>query len=619
MPRLLSRLAILALVGWIAAPPAIQAQGIAEAWNLGTLYPDEAAWQAERQALDDDIARLTAMGGRTGESAATLADIMDLMSAIRGRANRMSVVGILENNVDQLSDEGRAHYLSGTQAEAEAEKAVAPFEYAIAQLGRETADAFLAAEPRLGRHRVRINRIFAIAPHLAGPEAQAVLAATSRWPFSFGDARDELLISDLGWAEVTLASGETVKADPGVYTRTRRSAAPEDRAAALAHLRRLRELADVFALLQVRRISADRTIAQARHFPDPMTAGFKLRENLPPEAVPQAIKAARSALPDLQRFVALRRRVIGLTGAPHAFDLWTTTAPLAGSFTLADATANALEALAPLGEDFGARLREAIAQPHFHLIAAPNKSGIFAVFPPVGGLPCYVVATHVDTVQGSRRLTTGLAAKVFMESTVNGFVWDTRDDAGILSNMNIYAAGVLHEELMIRRAANAEERAKAIVLSLDVMLRSFFTVALRQELEMWIEDEIEAGRAPDGDAISERYLQLMRDYHGAAIELPPEIGAEWIGDSVPFSSIEHLFWPPAYAAGVALAERIAAGDTSARAAMFGTFGAFDTDRTQEVLAGVGIDLTRPDAYAPLLARLARKLADLEAALSEMGR
>ena len=60
-------------------------------WDLTRLFPDDAAWDAERAAVTAEIPGLAALRGTLGRDAASLRTALDRMSALRLRMSRLWV------------------------------------------------------------------------------------------------------------------------------------------------------------------------------------------------------------------------------------------------------------------------------------------------------------------------------------------------------------------------------------------------------------------------------------------------------------------------------------------------------------------------------------------------
>ncbi|WP_310387684.1 hypothetical protein, partial [Roseateles sp.] len=72
----------------------------AQQWDLTRLYADDAAWEAERQAIMAEFPKLKAMQGTLGQSAQSLQAGLDLMSAMQRRLARLQSYSSMKADED---------------------------------------------------------------------------------------------------------------------------------------------------------------------------------------------------------------------------------------------------------------------------------------------------------------------------------------------------------------------------------------------------------------------------------------------------------------------------------------------------------------------------------------
>jgi oligoendopeptidase F len=194
---------------------------------------------------------------------------------------------------------------------------------------------------------------------------------------------------------------------------------------------------------------------------------------------------------------------------------------------------------------------------------------------------------------------------------------DDRYDPGIYSNAILYVGDILHDDFLIERAEDNRERAALLLAALDRLWGQFFRWITVAELEAWVEQRVRSGAPPGGSEISQKYLELLREYCGHAegvVAVDDLFAAEWMNNQVSFLSYEQQFWPPAMAAACMLAERLRAGDPDARRGVDGLLGRGELDLTYPLLLGVGIDMASAAPYGAVARRMDALLDRLEATL-----
>ena len=64
-------------------------------WNLDDIYPSEAAWREAKDKVGTDVPKLGPFQGKLTSSAATLADALEMMSALDKDVSRLYVYASL--------------------------------------------------------------------------------------------------------------------------------------------------------------------------------------------------------------------------------------------------------------------------------------------------------------------------------------------------------------------------------------------------------------------------------------------------------------------------------------------------------------------------------------------
>ena len=73
---------------------------LADTWDLGSLFPDDAAWEKDFLAWEKQIKRYGEFAGTLGESAAALAKCLDFDNKFDRRAERLGTYAFLKTTED---------------------------------------------------------------------------------------------------------------------------------------------------------------------------------------------------------------------------------------------------------------------------------------------------------------------------------------------------------------------------------------------------------------------------------------------------------------------------------------------------------------------------------------
>jgi oligoendopeptidase F len=129
-------------------------------WDLDAQYPNESAWEKARHSVEISLGDVARWSNRTIRGPGELADLMDAVALVRGRAGQMARFALLKSSMDARSDKARARYSAATTLEARVDAATSWVDAAVRRLGERRLQAWTAADGRLRAHRWRIATIF---------------------------------------------------------------------------------------------------------------------------------------------------------------------------------------------------------------------------------------------------------------------------------------------------------------------------------------------------------------------------------------------------------------------------------------------------------------------------
>ena len=364
-------------------------------WDLTDIFPSDEAWRAEYEALKPYAEAVAAYRGRLGESAETLLAYFRLDDELNVRVGRLYGYANCKADEDTSNGfyqdlRGKALSLSVTLSGAGAFAASE-----LLALSDETLTRFYAEQPELATYRRPIERVRRRRAHILSPECEALLANAGE----MADSPDAIFgvfhNADLRFPAVTDGAGAEQPLTDATFVpllqsgdRALRRNAFETYYATLGGYR------NTLAATLDAQFKQLRFFANARRYPSTLDAALDATE-VPVSVYDSLIESVHANLDKMYRYVALRRRLLGADEL-HMYDVYTPIVPdVAEKIPFEQAKATVLDALAVLGEDYTAMLREGFD--HRWLDVYPNvgkrggaySSGIARPHP-------YVLLNHTD-------------------------------------------------------------------------------------------------------------------------------------------------------------------------------------------------------------------------------
>jgi oligoendopeptidase F len=586
-------------------------------WDLTDLYPNDAAWDAERSAVAGMLPGLAPFKGTLASDAPTLLRALEASSAVRKRLDRLSVYASLkaDENLRLTSTQEMRQQMQSLGAQYG--QAVAWMRPEIAALGSDKVEAFIKAEPGLAKHAFALRDVLRLAPHTLGDEAEDVLAASEVVRVGPSNIYGQLANAELPWPTVKLSTGESVRLDSQGYTVARQAANRDDRKKVFdAFFGAWNQYRNTIGQTYVASLRSDVFGARARKY---KTA---VEESLADNDVPQdvyrsLVKAANDGLPTLHRYFKLRQRLLGLKDLRY-YDIYPAMVKSDRKFPVELSRALTLKAVEPLGADYVQKITQATAARWVHVYPSPGKrsgaymnGGAYDVHP-------YLLLNHHDTYEGLSTYAHEWGHAMHTVLAKDTQPYETADYPLFLAEIASTANEMLLADRMVAEAKSKEDKLFYLGQILESLRGTFFRQTMFAEFELKTHEAVERGEPLSGDKLSAIYLDLLKRYHGDAegvMKIDPAYGVEW-------AFIPHFYrayYVYQYATSISAAawfvEQIQTKGEPARDNYLAVLKAGGSDYPVKILQKAGLDMTKPEPYQALVRRMNAIMDQMEKLLA----
>ncbi|HEX4823148.1 MAG TPA: oligoendopeptidase F [Candidatus Polarisedimenticolaceae bacterium] len=590
---------------------------IEETWRLTDLYPSDDAFWDEKARVDRALPGLGRFRDGLTASAAGLAEALE---TIWGDAKTLARLHAYAS----MKSDGDLRVAAHQRMRQE-------IEISLTELSRQTSyirpeilaapdglvERLLSEETRLQPFAPFLRNLIRQKRHVLSPPEERLLAEAGLVLGGPSQIFGVLNNAEMPRATIELAGGESVTLTPAVLSVVRTSSLRDDRtAASRAYFAGYVDFQGTFGSNLFEAVKAHVFRARARHYESCVAATLD-GDHIPVAVYTNLIEQVRRHLPTLHRYFHLRARALGLDRLTY-FDLH---CPLIAGpkreYGVDAAKSLVGEALEPLGAEYGRALRRGFDDRWTDWRPAPGKrSGAYATGAAYDVHPYMLLNFNGDFESVS---TLAHEAGHAMHSH-----FSNRAQHYACADYSIFVAEVastFNEALLIEKliaeAAGREERVFLLGHSLDGIRATLFRQTFFAEFELEIHRAVERGEALTGEALSARFLDLVRVYQGhdeGACEVDPLFAIEW-------ACIPHFyydFYVYQYATGIVAATSLAHDVLHERDGARDRYLAFlasgASDYPLELLRRAGVDLESPTPYEATFRAMDAKLDALEAAL-----
>lgn len=594
-------------------------------WNLADLYPSEEAWTKAKEALAKRIPELAKHKGRLGKSPKDLLSGLQTMFDLDRDLSRLSVYASALSDEDVRAARPREMKQAAEELITTYAAAISWVRPEIVALDLAKVRKFLAQEPKLAPYRMFLEETLRRKPHTLSAAEERVAAEAGELQRTGNEVHGVLSNADLPYPTIKLSTGESVRLDAAAFTLHRQARVRADRD---------KVFAGFFGALKTYERTMGATLAagvkahlfekRVRRFGSALEAAL-FQDNIPPAVYKQLLSDVHRSLPTLHRYLALRKRMLGLDVLRYQ-DLYV---PLVASvdmrFAPDEARALTLEALAPLGQAYTDALRKGFESRWTDYLPSPGKrSGAYSTG--VYGVHPYQLLNFNGRYDDLSTLAheSGHSMHTFLSHAAQPY--PTADYSIFVAEV----ASTLNENLLVHymldRAKDDATRLYLLGTLLDGLRTTLFRQTQFAEFELAFHEQAERGEPLTGENLSKRYLEIARDYYGHAKRVcvvDDVIAIEW-------AYVPHFyynFYVYQYATSMVASTSLAramreeakatntTGKTPRRDAYLKMLSAGSSKYAIELLKDAGVDMTTSAPFDAAIAEMEGTMDEMERILA----
>ncbi|HEY3601248.1 MAG TPA: oligoendopeptidase F [Chthoniobacterales bacterium] len=582
-------------------------------WDLSHLFTSADKWIEDFAWIQATYPGLTDWKGRIGESAETLAELLEFDKALSLRIERVyhyASLQLAENsaNPDYLARMGQLQNLLTRVGEAAS--FIIP---EIQAIDDERFGAYLN-DPTLKDWRVRLHKIRRLKPHVLSEKEERLLALGSAALDGYDDAFSQLTNVDMKFGSLADEKGEERPLTQSTFSSFLVKRDHELRKRAFHQF--YDEFHDhqyTLGAALAYSVKADVFRARARNYRSALEASL-FADDIPVEVYDGLIAAVRQNLAPLFRYYELRRRVLGLEALHHYDTYVPLVAEIQSDVSFDEAIAKVLAAFQPLGaeyvESLGAGLRGRWCDRYE---TKGKRSGAFSSGS--YGAPPYILMNYKrDVFSDVYTLAHEAGHSMHTWYSHRHQLYQDSDYPIFLAEV----ASTFNEELLthhlLEQTNDPKMRAYIINRQIDDIRGTLFRQTMFAEFEKIIHAIEEDGEPLTLDVFKSEYRKLLGAYFGPGVVLDAELDLECLRIPHFYSAFYVYKYATGLSAAVALSERVLSKTARAVEAYLGFLKSGGSKFPLETLREAGVEMTSPAPVESTLRLFERRLNELEALL-----
>lgn len=579
-------------------------------WATTDLYPTDKDWEAQIPQIQAMVEKLKACKGTLGKSSQNLLAFLKLEDEFELLADPFACYAMYKK--DQDTRDPNAQKMSGVMMNllVQADEAVAFAGPEILEISDQDMDRFYQEEPGLEHYRLALTRLRREKEHTLSQSEEALLASAGKLGQSPGTIYNLLGDADLPFPDAVDKDGNRHALSQGTFIPMEQSADRELRRSAFENFySAYGQFRNTFASTLEAQMKQLQFFSDARKYPSPLQAALSANE-IPVEIYHNLIQAVHQGFPAMHRYMRLRKQLLGVDEL-HYYDIYTPLVPDQDEqIPFEQAKEIALEALAPLGEDYLNMLREGFSNRWIDVYENQGKrsgaysSGIYGHHP-------FVLLNYADTLNDVFTLVHEMGHA--LHSYLSG-----KHQSVTYANYRIFVAEVAstcNESILMQHLLGQTEDPKRRAYLINYFLEQFRTTLYRQtlfaEFELWCSEQVQQGLPLTAESLCQKYAQLNREYYGDAICPDEQIALEWARIPHFYRNFYVYQYATGFSAAIALSQRILKEGAPAVKDYLGFLSSGCSKDPVALLRDAGVDMASPAPVEDALKLFASLVEQME--------
>lgn len=580
-------------------------------WDLSGLYISDEAWEKDLAKIEEIVKKIAQKEGRVCACAQNLLETLaDSAAAEQKLELAYSYASRLyDENQKDAAHQAMSQKMSRLYTDYNSRTAFVVPEILAAE--EAVLEQFFKEVPELELYRLQIAEIQRMKPHCLSAELERVVAMTGEMSQTAEQVYSVINNADFIFPEITDENGASVRLSHGNFIPMLESADRNVRKEAfLKYYQVYEQFANTLAGLYNGQVKQQMFYASVRNYPSALAAAVDAN-NVDSKVYDNLIDTVGKNLDKMHRYVRLRKKCLGVDEL-HMYDVYTPIVPdAAKKISYEEAKETVLKALAPLGEEYVAKVKEGFESRWIDVYENEGKrSGAYSAG--AYGAHPYVLLNYNNTLDNMFTIAheMGHAMHSYYSNEAQPYIYSQYKIfvAEVASTCN----EVLLMEYLLARTTDQKERAYLLNHYLDSFKGTVFRQTMFAEFEMKTNQMAESGESLTAENLSQLYYKLNEKYYGPDMVSDPQIAYEW-------ARIPHFyynFYVYQYATGFSAAVALAHAILNEGAPAVERYRKFLSGGCSmapvELLRAAGVDMEQPAAVQEALDVFSGILDEMEA-------
>ncbi|MGD8189261.1 oligoendopeptidase F [Brevibacillus ginsengisoli] len=579
-------------------------------WKLEDIYATDQDWEKDVKEAKSLIEKVQAMKGSLGESGKNLLEALTLQDELTKSLDQIYVYARMRRDEDNANATYQALTDRAATLSTQAYSAISYIQPEILAIPTEKLNELQKSEAGLEHYRYMLEEISRLKPHTLSEQEEALLAQVSDISQAPSTIFGMLNNADIKFPTIVNEKGEEVEVTKGRYTQFMESKDRRVRKDAFEALySTYGKHRNTIAATLTSVVKRDVFYARVRKYPSALEASL-FADNIDLSVYDNLIETVREHLPLMHRYVALRKRLLGLDEL-HMYDLYVPVVKeVHMEIPYEEAIGTIKEALHPLGDNYAQVLEKGFTSGWIDVYENEGKTsgayswGSYTTHP-------YVLMNYQDNLNNMFTLAHEMGHALHS-------YYSNHNQPYTYADYRIFVAEVastLNEALLMHHVLDTTKEKDQRMYLLNYYLEQFRGTVFRQtmfaEFEKIIHAKVEAEEALTADTLSEIYRNLNVEYHGKEMVVDSEVDLEWARIPHFYNNFYVYKYATGFSAATALSKQILEEGQPAVERYLSFLKSGGSDYPINLLKKAGVDMNTAEPIREALSVFEQLLGEME--------
>ncbi|MBN1908867.1 MAG: oligoendopeptidase F [Pirellulales bacterium] len=581
-----------------------------DCWDLSSLFESDQDWETAFTRWEKRISGYAKFQGRLGEDVKTLAACLKFDLDMDRAGERLGTYAFLksaEDTTNSAYQRMQGRYLGAASRAGQAASYLRP---EILAIPRVKMNQFLA-ERRLAPYRLMLERLLRHRPHTLGRKEERLLAMQTEMAQAAGQTFRQLNDADLRFGTVKNEHGQPVELTHASFASLLQSPKRTVRREAFSKMYEQYDAhKHTLAATLGGSIQRDLYYARARRHESSLAAAL-FSDRIPIAVYDNLIGSIHRHLPALHRYYDVRRRKMRLKDIHHYDTYVPILTDLQVRRTWDQAVDLVLEALAPLGNEYGTALETGLRGRWCDRYENRGKqSGAFSCGS-FDGDPYILMNYQSDVLDHVFTLAHEAGHSMHSYYSAKNQPYAYYDYVIFVAEV----ASTFNEELLsnhlMKNAPDDRHRAFLVNRRIDAIRATIFRQTMFAQFEKITHELAEQSEPLTVDCFTDAYSKLLRQYFGPEFILDDVLSLECFRIPHFYRAFYVYKYATGMSAAIALAHRVTTGGPTELADYLTFLSGGCSKDPLDLLRGAGVDMERPEPVDTAMQQFERLVDELD--------